>query len=123
VGWAFVGRTHARDERETQGGNAGWLITSRDSPTFDCPSVGCGSNNLDIRSTRVPGWEAEVDGRPAPIFMVDGLIRGVVVQGTGDHVVTVIYRPRSVMWGVSITVATLMGCLGYTGWVLRVGRR
>ncbi len=39
---------------------------------------------LVVSETYYPGWEARVDGRPTPLFMVDGLIRGILVHGRGS---------------------------------------
>jgi len=59
-----------------------------------------------------PGWKAFVDGSPARIYRVDGLIRGVAVP-KGTHRVSVRYEPASVRWGAILTVMTALGvCCG-----------
>jgi hypothetical protein len=45
-----------------------------------------------------PGWKAEVDGRPAKIWKVNTVIRGVVVD-KGRHQVVMRYRPLTVYFG------------------------
>ncbi len=45
-----------------------------------------------------PGWTAEVDGRPARIWKVNTVIRGVVVD-PGRHQVVMRYRPFTVYFG------------------------
>jgi hypothetical protein len=55
-----------------------------------------------------PGWIAEIDGAPAMIHQVDGVLRGVRVPA-GAHRVEMRYEPRSVRWGALISLATLIG--------------
>jgi hypothetical protein len=49
-----------------------------------------------------PGWQAEVDGTPTPIYRTNYLFRGVVVPA-GAHTVTLTYRPRSVLVGAAVS--------------------
>jgi uncharacterized membrane protein YfhO len=53
-----------------------------------------------------PGWHAEVDGKSAPIWNVNTVIRGVVV-GPGRHQLAMKYRPFSVYFGLFCTLAGL----------------
>ena len=46
-----------------------------------------------------PGWDAEVDGKPAKIWKVNTVIRGVVVD-QGKHTVVMRYRPFTVYFGL-----------------------
>ena len=57
-----------------------------------------------------------VDGRRAPVWEVNGAMRGVVVP-TGSHTVRDADRPASVLWG---GIGTL---LGIAGAVMRPARR
>jgi hypothetical protein len=54
-----------------------------------------------------PGWQATVDGRPAPIFATNHLFRGVPVDA-GTHRVRFVYAPASVR--IALVVV---------GWLLR----
>jgi len=56
-----------------------------------------------LSDTWYPGWQATVDKRPATIFEVDGVVRGVVVPA-GRHLIEFRYRPRSVYWGAALTL-------------------
>ncbi len=73
---------------------------------------------LVVSETFFPGWECTVDGRPAPIFMADGIVRGVMVIGPGIHVVALRYRPASFRWGCLLSSVSFLGCLG----ILRLWR-
>jgi hypothetical protein len=60
-----------------------------------------------IADTYFPGWTAYVDGRPAPIVETYGALRGIVVEA-GRHRIGLRYRPRSVYYGLAMTVAGLL---------------
>jgi len=55
-----------------------------------------------------PGWIATIDGRTEPIRIVNGLLRGVSVNGSGRHVIRMEFHPRSVGYGL---IETIAGCL------------
>jgi len=52
-----------------------------------------------------PGWRATVDGRPTPVFPLDHLFRGVLVDG-GRHRVEMVYAPRGVRPALAFWLAT-----------------
>ncbi|HEY0603627.1 MAG TPA: YfhO family protein [Herpetosiphonaceae bacterium] len=56
-----------------------------------------------------PGWHAEIDGQPLPIYRTNYLLRGLVVPA-GDHTIRMYYRPTSAIVGAGITALTLLGC-------------
>jgi hypothetical protein len=63
-----------------------------------------------------PGWEATVDGRPAPIHEVYSIMRGVVAEA-GNHRIEMRYRPWSVRIGAAGTAIGLLlaGVLAVAG--------
>ena len=61
---------------------------------------------LIVSDNWYPGWRAEVDGRPAEIWKVNTVIRGVVVNA-GKHNVAMRYRPFSVYFGFAFTLVGL----------------
>jgi hypothetical protein len=63
-----------------------------------------------LSDTYFPGWEAEVDGTPVPIYEADTAIRGVVVDH-GTHIVEMRYRPHSVYVGAISSAAGILGAL------------
>ncbi|MBV9849658.1 MAG: YfhO family protein [Armatimonadetes bacterium] len=60
-----------------------------------------------------PGWQARVDGQPAPVLKADVLLCGVPLTA-GPHVVDFQYRPRSVQIGALISILTLLALAGLT---------
>ena len=64
-----------------------------------------------------PGWQVTVDGTPRPYYRVDGVVRGVYLD-PGAHVVEWQYRPASLRWGATITLATLLGLAAFA-WARR----
>jgi len=61
---------------------------------------------LIVSDNWYPGWRAEVDGKPAAIWKVNTVIRGVVVNA-GKHTVAMRYRPSSVYFGFACTLLGL----------------
>ncbi len=57
-----------------------------------------------------PGWQATVDGEPAPILRADYLFRGVPVPA-GDHRVEFAYRPATFRTGATISSLALAAIL------------
>jgi hypothetical protein len=55
-----------------------------------------------------PGWQAFVNEREAPIYRVNGFMRGVVVPG-GESMVRFEYRPASIRFGAVLSVSALLG--------------
>jgi hypothetical protein len=76
---------------------------------------------LLVRNAFDPGWEAAVDGRPAKLLVADFLMQAVPIPA-GRHTVELIYRDRSVGYGLvgsAVTIAAVVGA----GVALRVRRR
>jgi len=57
------------------------------------------------------GWEATLNGRPAPILRADHLLRAVALPEAGDHVLVMAYRPGGWRLGIWISGGTLAGLL------------
>ena len=54
------------------------------------------------------GWEATVDGRPAPLLKADYILRAVPLM-PGEHSVELRFRPGSLVWGLAISALGLAG--------------
>jgi hypothetical protein len=61
---------------------------------------------LVLTDSFYPGWRAWVGGVEAEIFRANGLFRAIRVPA-GQHRVVFEYRPRSLRWGMGISVASL----------------
>jgi hypothetical protein len=54
-----------------------------------------------------PGWRVWVDGKPAQILTVDGLLRGVRIQG-GAHQIVFSFLPFSLIAGLALWVCGMI---------------
>ncbi len=62
---------------------------------------------LVLSEVDYPGWQARVDGRPAPILRADNLLRAVPVPA-GSHRVEVVYAPLSFRLGLVVSIVSLV---------------
>jgi Bacterial membrane protein YfhO len=62
---------------------------------------------LVLNDSYFPGWRARVDGKPARIERANFLARGIALAA-GDHRVQLVYRPRSLLVGTAVSIATLI---------------
>ena len=76
---------------------------------------------LVIADSWYPGWNAFVDGEPAPIYRADVLFRAVPIE-PGTHNVVFEYRPRSFALGVVMSGLSLVIVLGISVFYLRHGK-
>lgn len=58
-----------------------------------------------------PGWEARVDGAPAPLLRANTALRAVAVA-PGEHRVELLYRPASFRRGLALFGIAAVGCAG-----------
>lgn len=61
-----------------------------------------------VADTWFPGWTATVDGRPVPIEIVNGCVRGLFVDGVGEHEVAMSFWPWSLTVGLGLTACGLL---------------
>jgi hypothetical protein len=69
-----------------------------------------------------PGWSVTIDGHAAAERVQKGLFRAVDIPA-GRHRVEWRFSPHSVKLGLALTLATLVGALGYVVYALRRERR
>ncbi|MGQ0743371.1 MAG: hypothetical protein ACT4OS_03335 [Acidimicrobiales bacterium] len=92
---AQVSQTRITADR---GGPGRWAIRTQGAD----PSL------LVVAEAFFPGWQATVDGRPAPVLKADGAFLGVFLPA-GEHEVALVYeKPTSVVLGRALTVAGLV---------------
>ncbi|MBC7251904.1 MAG: YfhO family protein [Anaerolineae bacterium] len=66
---------------------------------------------LVLSDTYYPGWQATLDGRQVAIYRANVLFRAVYVPA-GHHTIEFHYRPKTLVWGVVVSVFTLLGVVG-----------
>ncbi|MGH2537927.1 MAG: YfhO family protein [Candidatus Promineifilaceae bacterium] len=76
---------------------------------------------LVLTDAYYPGWEAELDGAPVPIYPADVLFRALVVPA-GSHTLELAYRPASVRLGMMVSALAWLAWLGLAGYTLRLKR-
>jgi hypothetical protein len=62
---------------------------------------------LVVKDQYYPGWKAYVNGKPTPIYAVDGIFRGIFLDA-GEHTVEFKYRPLSFIIGGIISSISLV---------------
>jgi hypothetical protein len=70
-----------------------------------------------LADTDYPGWHLTIDGRPAPIYRANRLMRGAAVLA-GRHTLVYTFRPASFRLGafVSLVGLVLLGVLTWSSW-------
>jgi hypothetical protein len=65
-----------------------------------------GAGLLVLSETYYPGWEARVDGQPAPVLRADTVLRAVCLPA-GEHTVRFDFRPPDLIVGAIISCLAL----------------
>jgi uncharacterized membrane protein YfhO len=66
---------------------------------------------LELRISNVPGWQAQIDGRPLALEPFDSVMLEAQVP-SGRHVVTLRYWPRAFSAGLAVAGATILSLAG-----------
>jgi hypothetical protein len=85
------------------------LISAR--VTVDRPAL------INFSELYYPGWQATVDGEPAPIFKTNYTFRGVVVT-QGEHLIEMRYSPPTFQFGAAVSVLTIVSLIVVTLWLV-----
>jgi hypothetical protein len=67
-----------------------------------------------VKDSYFPGWTATLDGQPADVVRVDGMVRGVIVATAGRHEVAMQYRPVSFTAGLALAAGAALGLVVIT---------
>ena len=68
---------------------------------------------LVLSEVYYPSWKAYVDGRPAPVYVADGLLRSVAIPA-GEHVVELRYESWTLRMGIAISVVACVALIALT---------
>jgi hypothetical protein len=94
------------------GSRADQVTVTQDAPgqvAFATSSSGAGV--LVVSESYFPGWQARLDGQPAPLLPADGALMGVWVP-PGAHQVSLVFQPTVLTLGASLTFVSLVVVLG-----------
>jgi hypothetical protein len=74
-----------------------------------------GPGLLVLSENYYPGWQVYVDGKKNTIFPYAGLLRSVPLS-TGQHFIEFVYRPWSVMLGISLSFLGVSLAISFELW-------
>ena len=86
-------------------GNGRAEITRYEANRVDLKTEADAPSILVLAENHYPGWRAYVDGEAAGVLRVDYNLRGVFVPA-GKHEVRFVYRPKSVLIGLAVSLLT-----------------
>jgi hypothetical protein len=69
---------------------------------------------LVVTDTHYPGWEATIDGNPAPIYYTDVAYRGIPVPA-GDHRIEMRFFPGTLYYGSTLSAMAWLGA--FLSWI------
>ena len=81
-------------------------VTRREPNRVEVKTVSSAPSILVLSENHFPGWRAYADGRSVETLRVDYGLRGVVLAA-GEHTVEFVYRPKSVIIGLAVSLLTL----------------
>ena len=94
-------------------------VTRHEPNRVDVKTASVGPAILVLSENHYPGWRAYVDGKSVDVIRVNYNLRGVAVPA-GNHLVEFVYRPKSVLAGLAVSLLTLLSLLF---WWSRARRR
>ena len=95
------------------GGAPGYVsLVDRQPGRFDLSVDAPSRQILAVAESYHPGWQAIVDGTSEPVFRVNGDFLGCLV-GPGHQRVTLVFQPRSLYYGFSISLVAVLVCCAW----------
>jgi hypothetical protein len=95
-------------------GPSGKAAVTRNEPNrVEVKTESAAAAILVLSANHYPGWRASVDGRPVDVIRVNYNLRGVAVPA-GNHLIAFVYRPKSVLIGLVISLLTLAALVLWT---------
>ncbi len=109
--------------RACEPGSKAQLTTLVDRPNRKVYSIQVNTEGwLMISQTRYPGWLASVDGERVDIYSANYLFMGVSIPA-GTHVVEMVYRPISFIFGLLLSILVGITLLAWkAGWLAVIFR-
>lgn len=106
---------------EGDGGHVAFL--SRGLNNMELTVQASGPGYLVLSEVYYPGWQAEVNGRPAPVLRANYAFRAVAIPAAGTYRVHLRYAPRSFRVGAALSLLTAAFLLGGGAWLAARRRR
>jgi hypothetical protein len=103
-------------------GTARAAVVSEDSRHIVIDAEAPRDGFLLLADTFFPGWVAQVDGRPTPIYRANVSVRAISLP-QGRHEVRFTYEVRAFIRGLWISVLGLSALLGWAGAAAYIDRR
>jgi hypothetical protein len=88
-------------------------ITGYEPNRVNLQTYSTGTSLLVLSENDYPGWRVYIDGQPADVVRVNYALRGVLVP-SGEHRVSFVYRPWSVMGGLLVSLLTGAGLVFFS---------
>jgi hypothetical protein len=85
-------------------------VTEHEANRVEVKTAAVAPSILVLSENHFPGWRAYVDGRATETLRVDYNLRGVALAA-GEHTVEFVYRPKSVLYGLLVSLLTLAALL------------
>ena len=82
-------------------------VTKHEPNRLEIHTASSDAGVLVLSENYFPGWRVYVDGQPAELLRVNYNLRGVMLP-SGEHAVSFVYRPLSVLIGVVVSLLTLI---------------
>ena len=93
----------------------GTLVTHRHGRQWDIPATMLEHGWVVLSESAWKGWRAYVDGKRVQTHFANHAFLGVYVP-KGKHKVRVVFQPESFTRGRNITLATIVGLIGWFVW-------
>ncbi len=91
--------------------SSGSAMLTNYSPSEISIKTSAESNSLLFLSdSYYPGWKAYIDGEETKIFKANYAFRAIVVP-KGTHTVEFLYQPKSVHYGLILTIVSIITCI------------
>ena len=100
----------------------GTLITKRHGRRWDITATMAEDGWIVLSESAWKGWRAYIDGKRVETHFANHAFLGVYVP-KGKHEVRVVYQPESFTQGRTISLATVVGLIGFFVWRRRLERR